>query len=115
MTLHIYPKLIVLVNLGTISDVEGHEQALTRPCLVLKPLNALHLSTIIPLSTRKPPRAVGSAIKISKGMANLKSDSFVLIHQIRTISHQRMMHGIGQLPSKKFEEVKKSLKIFLDL
>jgi mRNA-degrading endonuclease toxin of MazEF toxin-antitoxin module len=106
-------RAVVLVNLGTIRDVEGHEQALTRPCLVIKPLNVLELATVLPLSTRKPPRAAGSPVKITKGTTNLNSDSFVLIHQIRTLSHQRMIHEIGQLPIKQFEHIQHALQDFL--
>lgn len=106
---------IVLVDLGTVRSVEGHEQALTRPCVVTKPLNLLQLVTILPLSSSKPPRAAGKAVKISKGIDNLKSDSYVLAHQIRTISHQRVLHGIGQLSSPQFEKIQQRLKNFLGL
>jgi len=106
---------IVLVNLGTIRSVEGHEQALTRPCLVIKSLNKLKLATVTPLSTSKPPTAAGPVIKISKGVANLKSDSFVLLHQIRTISTNRIEHDIGQLPEAQFVKIQLGLKHFLEL
>lgn len=115
MALELRKKAIILVNLGTVRNSKGHEQALTRPCVVIKPLNALKLATIVPLSTNKPSTYAGSPVKISKGTANLNKDSFVLIHQIRTISTERIIHEIGQLPESKFEEVKQTLKHFLDL
>lgn len=114
MALTLHKRAIVLANLGTIRDIEGHEQALTRPCVIIKPQNAYNLVAILPITTSTPPIQVAN-IKINKGTGNLKKNSFVLVNQIRTISYRRILHGIGQLPEQKFKEVQKALKNFLEL
>lgn len=115
MALELHKRLIVLANWGTVCNVEGHEQALTRPCLIIKPINALKLATILPLTTSKPSLAAGKPFKINEGEGNLKKDSFVLIHQIRTISTRRILHGIGQLHKQTFQDIQQVLKNFLEI
>jgi mRNA-degrading endonuclease toxin of MazEF toxin-antitoxin module len=113
MELNFQAADIVLVDLGTVRHVQGHEQALKRPCVIIKSLNQLKLATVVPLSTSRPPQAAGREVKISKGSGNIDRDSFALIHQIRTISCQRIRHKIGQLPARQFKKVQKALTAFL--
>jgi mRNA-degrading endonuclease toxin of MazEF toxin-antitoxin module len=106
---------IVLVDLGTVRNVQGHEQALKRPCVIIKPLNSLKLATVVPLTTSRPPQSAEAIVKIHKGSGNLSRDSYVLLHQIRTISCQRIIKRISQLSIPAFEKIQWELKYFLGL
>lgn len=107
---------IVIVDLGEVGkDIKGHEQAKTRPCVIVTPVSHLALAIVLPLSTKKPPTSLYSVVKLPKGTAGLKEESFVLCHQIRTISLERVGKWIGELSTKDFNKIAVSPEELLDL
>jgi len=106
---------IVFVDLGTVPDqVKGHEQANVRPCLIISPINALELAIIVPF-TSKPKSSLYSVVEVKKGNGGLKSDSYALCHQIRSVSSQRITKRVGVLPNSHFFKVLTVLSDLLDL
>jgi mRNA-degrading endonuclease toxin of MazEF toxin-antitoxin module len=54
-------------------------------------------------------------LKVDKGIANLPKDSFIQLNQIRTISKERIIKKIGNLPKGIMKKVDYALKKGLDL
>lgn len=107
---------IVLVNLGKVGKaIKGHEQANTRPCLVLKALNTLGMAVIIPFTTKRPGNPSIRYARVPKGNGGLAKDSFALCHQIRSISYKRVSKTLGTLPDHYFEKIKWALSDLLGL
>jgi mRNA interferase MazF len=103
-----------------IADLEpqrGTEAGKIRPVLIVQ-TNLLrdHPSSVIcPITTNV---ALGSEIlrvHLKKGTANLKSDSDIMIDQIRAIDNRRLTKKVGELPRDLQFKVKENIKIILDL
>lgn len=92
---------VVEVNLGNPpGEIKGHEQAFVRPCIVIKAFNNLQLAIVIPLTTKEPKYAYYTIVKLSKGTAGFRSDSFALCHQIRSVSFDRISQKRSRLEQK---------------
>lgn len=90
-------------NIG--SEINGKSKLFSRPGLILKKLS--HNFYLIAPTTSQ--NRVGSWY--SKITHN-KQDTYVCLHQIRTIDYRRLSNRIGQINNSDFENVKKG---FLDL
>lgn len=103
-----------------IADLEpqrGKESGKIRPVLIVQ-TNLLkeHSSTIIcPITTNVVKESDVLRVHIKKGFADLKSDSDVMIDQIRAVDNRRLTTKIGELPKELQEKVKENIKIILDL
>lgn len=103
-----------------IADLEpqrGTETGKIRPVLIVQ-TNLLkdHPSTIVcPITTNVTPDSDILRVHINKGIANLKSDSDVMIDQIRAIDNRRLTSKIGELPKGLQLLIKENIKIILDL
>jgi mRNA interferase MazF len=103
-----------------ISDLEpqrGTEAGKVRPVLIVQ-TNLLkdHPSTVIcPITTNVAPSSEILRVHIKKGTANLKSDSDIMIDQIRAIDNRRLTQKVGELPRDIQLRVKENIKIILDL
>lgn len=87
-----------MVNLGSPPDeIKGHEQGLKRPCLMIKHFSHLSLLTVIPITSKKQKYNPYSIVNLKKGDGNLIYDSYLLCHQIRTISEDRVMEKKGTI------------------
>ena len=103
---------IVNVNLGSPpKEVNGHEQGLERPCIILKAFNNLELAIVIPLTSKEPKYSLFTIVKILKGTAGLTTDSYALCHQIRKISFDRIIGRRSKLDPK---DILKIHSVFLD-
>ena len=97
---------IVNVDLGSPPDeVKGHEQGYKRPCVVLKYFPKLKLAVVLPCTSKKPPQSYYSIVHLKAGTGSLNQDSYVLCHQIRTVSVDRISKVIGHLPEKGFYKI----------
>lgn len=97
---------IVNVYLGEPpTEIKGHEQGFSRPCVVLKYFSRLKLALIIPCTTKTPPNFYFSIVQIMAGTGGLAKNSYALCHQIRTISIKRISAVIGHLPQKDFYKI----------
>ncbi len=113
--MHIKRGDLYWVNLD---PVKGSEQAGRRPVLVLQNDigNQYSPTTIIaPLTTTKFPKEYPTNVLLVKGTGGLKSDSTVLLSQIRVIDKIRLESKIGRLTKKWMEKVEVALKASLDL
>src|SRR5512133_3196354 len=86
-----------------IADLEpqrGTETGKIRPVLVVQ-TNLLkdHPSTVIcPITTNVVKESEILRVHLKKGAVNLKSDSDIMIDQIRAIDNRRLTTKIGELP-----------------
>ena len=103
-----------------IADLEpqrGTETGKVRPVLVVQ-TNLLkdHPSSIIcPITTNVSPESEILRVNLKKGIANLKSESDIMIDQIRAIDNRRLTTKVGELPRDLQLKVKENIKIVLDL
>jgi len=95
----------------------GTETGKVRPVLIVQ-TNLLkdHPSTIIcHVTTKVAPESDILRVHIKKGTANLKSDSDIMIDQIRAIDNRRLTTKVGELPRDLQLKVKENIRIVLDL
>jgi mRNA interferase MazF len=103
-----------------IADLEpqhGTETGKIRPVLIVQ-TNLLkdHPSSVIcPITTNVAPDSDILRVHIKSGIANLKSDSDIMIDQIRAIDNRRLTAKVGELPRDLQLKVKENIKIILDL
>lgn len=103
-----------------IADLEpqrGTETGKIRPVLIVQ-TNLLkdHPSTVIcPITTNVAPSSEILRVHIKKGTVNLKSDSDIMIDQIRAIDNRRLTAKVGELTKDLQLKVKENIKIILDL
>ena len=103
-----------------IADLEpqrGTETGKIRPVLVVQTnLMKDHPSSLIcPITTNIALESDILRVHIRKGTANLKSDSDIMIDQIRAIDNRRLTSKVGELPRDLQFKVKENFKIVLDL
>ena len=103
-----------------IADLEpqrGTETGKIRPVLVVQTsLLKDHPSTVIcPITTNVISSTEILRVHIKKGIANLKSDSDIMIDQIRAIDNLRLTQKVGELPLDLQFIVKENIKVILDL
>ena len=103
-----------------IADLEpqrGTETRKVRPVLVVQ-TNLLrdHPSTIAcPITTNVVSGSDILRVHLKKGTSNLKSESDIMIDQIRAIDNRRLTNKVGELPHDLQQKVKDNIKIVLDL
>ena len=100
------------VNLGSPT---GHEQGGERPAIVIKVLNELNMSIIIPLTSNLEKLNLPYTVRINKSnITNLKEDSVALIFQIKAIDNRRILSSeIGKLEEKQINKIKTIIKDML--
>jgi len=103
-----------------IADLEpqrGTETGKVRPVLIVQ-TNLLrdHPSTIVcPITTNVSPESDILRVHLKKGTATLKTESDIMIDQIRAIDNRRLTNKVGELPRDLQQKVKENIKIVLDL
>ena len=106
---------VVMIDLGKVpNQVIGHEQANTRPCVVIQTLDYSELAVIVPFTKQDVPQ-IYSIVKVLKHSGGLTSDSFALCHQIRSVSYKRIVKSLGYLPDRDFNKINTVLADFLDI
>jgi mRNA interferase MazF len=107
---------IVNVNLGIPpKEVKGHEQGFQRPCVIIKSFNNLDLAIVVPVTTKEAKYSLFTSVKIQKGTGGLSADSYVLCHQIRTISFDRINSKRAKLDTKDILKINAVLMDTLEL
>lgn len=97
---------------------KGSEQAGRRPVLILQNDvgNELAPTTIIaPLTTKSFSKEYPTNVNIPKGIAGLKTNSTILLSQIRTIDKTRLEGQIGSLPAAYLTSVNRAIEVSLGL
>jgi mRNA interferase MazF len=102
-----------------LNPVVGHEQAKTRPCLIVSNnifnQSDAYLHTVLPIisKNKKNPLHVPVTL-LNEG--SLEVDSFILCDQIRTISRQRLRSkSVSSVTQETLEAVEYVLSALLDI
>lgn len=102
--------------LTRLDPTEGHEQAKTRPCLIISNdkfnNGAADLVIAVPLTSKN--KKIPLHILIKQGSSGLDVDSFIMPEQIRSLSINRCLKFIGKINETIFNELQYKLKIILD-
>ena len=95
---------------ATLDPVRGHEQAGSRPVLVISHdvFNA-RSGTVIALAITSQPQAAGFPLTLELTCASLPKRSWVKISQIRTLSAERLGEKIGGASPEQLSEVVEGL------
>jgi mRNA-degrading endonuclease toxin of MazEF toxin-antitoxin module len=89
---------IVIVDLGLPPvAIKGHEQAKTRPCVVVKFFPSLKLMTVVPCTSQEPKYSLYTVVPLTAGAGGLAVESYALCHQIRSVSIDRIIDKKGAL------------------
>lgn len=101
-----------------LNPTRGSEQAGRRPVLVIQNDvgNEAGPTTIVAsLTTRSFSKEYPTNVHLPKGINGLKSDSTILLSQIRTVDKIRLEKKIGQLSKDYLDKVDRAIKISLGL
>ena len=102
--------------LAGLGPVRGHEQAGTRPVLIVSSDGLNHglsgLVIVISLTTRSRPLA--SYVEILPPEGGLSRPSWVQCEQVRSISKERLRRRLGTISPATMSEVETALQLLLD-
>lgn len=101
-----------------LNPTRGSEQAGRRPVLVIQNDigNEVAPTTIVaPVTTKSFSKEYPTNVHLPRGISGLKSDSTVLLSQIRTVDKSRLEKKIGYLTDLYLEKVDRAIKISLGL
>jgi len=94
----------------------GTEPGKIRPVIVVQTnlLNQAHPSVIIcPITTRVNRKAKILRIHLKEGEAGLKSDSDIIVDQIRAIDNRRLREQIGEISDQNKQLLLNSLRLLI--
>ena len=97
--------------------VVGSEQGGVRPVLIIQnDIGNKYSPTVIVLAiTSRPKKVIPTHVSIEKNIKGIEKDSIILVEQVRTIDKERLIKKLGTLDFKKMQEVKKALKLSLNI
>src|SRR5438094_555757 len=97
--------------------IKGHEQGGLRPALMISNdvfnASAAGLCVVIPLTSKA--HHVRSFLKIDPPQGGLRTISYIICDQVRTVSKQRLGKRSGQISPQMMEEVEDRLCMLLQL
>jgi mRNA interferase MazF len=112
------------MNIGDIYTVEipvsdGHEQAGTRPAIVVQAPqfeNQLPTVLIVPLTSQSAAQSFPGTFLVQPDSENgLTRTSVVLVFQLRAIDKRRVRHKIGRLSTSYLAQLRQQVQILLQL
>ncbi len=101
-----------------LDPARGSEQAGRRPVLVIQNdigNEAAPTTIVAPLTTKSFSKEYPTNVHLPKGTGGLKSNSAVLLSQIRTLDKTRLERKIGRLSDTHLAKVEQAIKISLGL
>jgi mRNA interferase MazF len=105
------------VWLVDLNPVRGHEQAGTRPALVVSAddfnRGAAGLVIIVPMTTRE--RGIPLHVSVDPPEGGIKRRSFIKCEDVRSVSEQRLVRRFGVVSQETVALVADRLRIVLDL
>lgn len=105
------------VWLVKLNPVRGHEQAGTRPALIVSvdPFNhgPAGMVVVIPLTTRD--KGIPFHVKLIPPEGGVKSTSFIKCEDVRSISKERLIQYLGKVRSEAMAAIEERLRILLGL
>lgn len=94
----------------------GHEQAGTRPGLIMSIASTANTVVIIPFTTNLQALRFPFALAINPSRENgLTDESVALVFQIRAIDKKRILKQLGMIETKYIKEVETMLKKLFDI
>jgi mRNA interferase MazF len=108
------------VYLTTLPPANGSEQYGTRPVVVVSndkfnQKATWHSIMVVSVTTSPNQSTHATVVFVAKGTANLKSDSYILCHQIFVIDKNKLISQIGTLPANNMQDIERALKVALYL
>jgi mRNA interferase MazF len=95
----------------------GHEQAGRRPVLIVSNdvfnASAAGLVVVLPITSKAKP--LRSHLPIEPGPTGLRTKSFVICDQPRTVYTDRLEKRLGAAPMDVLSRAEKALRVLLDL
>lgn len=92
----------------SLDPVQGSEQRGMRPVLIISNNAVNHnlpVSTVLPFSSIKTGSKIyPTEVALSTEVTGLQKPSVVMVHQIRTISHNRLANKIGNIKDTETRE-----------
>ena len=106
---------IVQLSLTTTNSI-GHEIMKTRPCIVYKVNEFVHMYTIIPLTSTLKIGNLPHTLTIKPSQNNgLTKKSIAMIFQLRSLSFKRFKSKIGTISCENMIRIKNVLIDYFDL
>lgn len=100
-----------------LDPVRGHEQAGTRPCLVVSVdsfnSSPAGLALVVPLTSRQ--RNIPLHVEISPPEGGVVVRSFIMCEGVRCVSHDRFRERWGSVTPQTIAQVEHRLKLLLGL
>lgn len=104
------------VAIVTLDPTVGHEQAKTRPCVILQcnPLNRTMGTTIIaPITLKEFDLPYPNIVKLDCSF--FKKSSSVKVEQLRCIDKSRIVEVIGRVSDDELNKLKEAVKVVFDI
>jgi mRNA interferase MazF len=103
--------------LADLDPTKGHEQAGTRPCLVIS-TNAFNhgpseLVWIIPLTTKD--KGIPFHVLLRSRESGLRERSYIKVEDLRSVARLRLRKRIGAAPAAVLSDVEDRLRILLEI
>lgn len=101
---------IVLV---TLDPTVGHEQAKTRPCVVIQctQLNRIGTTIVAPITSKIFTIPYPNIVHID----SLEKPGCIKIEQVRCIDQSRIKKMLGKVSTKELQKIKQALAVVFDL
>jgi mRNA interferase MazF len=98
-------------------STRGHEQGFARPALVISAdgFNRSAAGLVMVLPITRTFRAIPFHVEVRAPEGGLRSTSYVLCDQIRTISKERLAVRRGELSAATVRRCEERLRVLLDL
>ncbi len=103
------------VWLVSLYDSSGHEQAGTRPAVILSDTKT-SICIVIPVTSNLQSLRFGHVISINPSKhSGIKEESVALVFQIRAIDKSRLNKKLGSLDQHEIKKIDETLKSLLKL
>jgi mRNA interferase MazF len=103
-----------LVDFG---DPVGHEQAGTRPAVIVSadPLNDSRAGVVIVVPTTTAARGLPSHVEIDPRDSGLDETSYAKCEDVKSVSEQRLIARLGAVGDEATFQIARALRFLLDL
>ena len=104
---------IWLVDFGT---PIGHEQGFRRPAVVVSAdrMNASRAGLVIVVPVTRTRRGLPSHIELDPG-DGLRETSYAKAEDVKSVSVQRLVHRLGQVPADRMQRLSSVLRLLMEL
>jgi mRNA interferase MazF len=100
-----------------LDPTRGHEQAGKRPGLVISVDTFSHgpagLVVLVPLTTRE--RGIPLHVRVEPRTTGLREVSFAKCEDVRSVSRERLLQRVGQVPDETLAAIEDRLRMLLGL